>query len=69
VSDKNHNQWRQVVAWLLCHREVLDKEDACLCEELISLVALTDKHHGELLAAYRRAIEATDSRSMPFDWT
>ena len=69
MSDKNYNQWRQVVAWLLCHREVLDKEDACLCEELISLVALTDKHRGELLAAYRRAIEATGSRSMPFDWT
>jgi hypothetical protein len=58
-SEKPQNLWRGIVAWLLCHPEILTKQDRRLCEELISLVVITDKQRGELTDVLGRAIAAT----------
>jgi hypothetical protein len=58
-SEEHPNSWRRVVAWLSCHPEILTKQDLLLCEELISLVVITDKQRGELTDAFSQAIAAT----------
>jgi hypothetical protein len=58
-SEKPQNLWRGIVAWLLCHPEILTKQDRRLCEELISLVVITNKQRGELTDVLGRAIAAT----------
>jgi hypothetical protein len=64
-SEKPQNLWRGIVAWLLCHPEILTKQDRRLCEELISLVVITDKQRGELTDVLGRAIAATGGASRP----
>jgi hypothetical protein len=58
-SEKHENAWRGIIAWLLCHPKILSRQDLRLCEELISLVIITDKQRDELTDVLSRAIAAT----------
>jgi hypothetical protein len=58
-SEEPKNSWRRVVAWLLCHPEILTKHDLLFCEDLISLVVITYERHIELTRVFSKAMAAT----------
>lgn len=58
-SEEHKNSWRRVVAWLLCHPEILTKQDLLFCEELISLVVIPYERHSKLTRVFSQAIAAT----------
>jgi hypothetical protein len=58
-SEEPQDQWRGVVGWLLCRREILNEADRILCEELISLVVIAEEQEAALTRAIARAISAT----------
>jgi hypothetical protein len=59
ASEEPQNLWRGVVAWLLCHPGILTEADRYLCEELISLIVLTEEQRAALSRTATGAIAAT----------
>jgi hypothetical protein len=62
--QSEENEWRGIVAWLLRHPERLTKPELLVCQDLISLVFITEEQRAKLTSLYRKA---TGGRDPPED--
>jgi hypothetical protein len=59
--ENEENEWRGIVVWLLRHPQHLTKQELVVCQDLISLVSITEDQRAKLTSLYRKAIGISPS--------